>query len=268
MPNRLTLAEMARQVRERRLSPVELVDAHLAAIERENPRLNAFISIYADEARAEARRKENQEPVGPLHGVPITIKDSFDIAGKPTTGGSTLRRDAIAGEDSVSVARLRRAGAIILGKTNLPEFLLNYESDNNLIGRTTSDVQLSLKEKIVETPRKANMGWAPDLEKYLRKDKAGDTIIRLPLRFLRINNDVAVWAAPLELFCEIAMTVRNQSPFPYTFYFGYSNGWLGYMPTKAEFTHGGYEPSVSPYTPQVEDDVLRTVVSYLQGSVR
>ena len=139
---------------------------------------------------------------------------------------------------------------------------------NDLIGGATSDVRFSLGEQIVETPRKANMGWAPDLEKYIRKNNEGETIIRLPLRFLRINNDVAIWAAPLELFCEIAMQARELSPFPYTFYFGYCNGWLGYMPTKAEFPHGGYEPSVSPYTPRVEDDVLRTVVSYWQGSGR
>jgi len=139
---------------------------------------------------------------------------------------------------------------------------------NDLIGRTTSDVRLSVGEQILETPRKTNMGWAPDLDKYIRTTNAGETIVRLPIRFLQVNDDVAIWAAPLELFCEIAMRVRNLSPFPYTFYFGYCNGWLGYMPTKAEFTHGGYEPSVSPYTVQAEDDVVRAVVSYWQGSAR
>jgi hypothetical protein len=139
---------------------------------------------------------------------------------------------------------------------------------NDLIGRTTSDVRLSVGEQILETPRKTNMGWAPDLGKYIRSTNAGETIVRLPIRFLQINDDVAIWAAPLELFCEIAMRVRNLSPFPYTFYFGYCNGWLGYMPTKAEFAHGGYEPSVSPYTVQAEDDVVRAVVSHLQGSTR
>ena len=129
---------MARQIRERRLSPVELVEAHLGQIERQNPRLNAFIEVYRDEARSTAREREGESPRGPLHGVPITIKDSFDIAGKPTTGGSTLRRAAVAVEDAVSVARLKHAGAVILGKTNLPEFLLNYESDNHLIGRTSN----------------------------------------------------------------------------------------------------------------------------------
>ena len=139
---------------------------------------------------------------------------------------------------------------------------------NDLIGRTTSDVRLSAGEQVLETPRKTNMAWAPDLGNYIRSTKAGETIVRLPIRFLRINDDVVIWAAPLELFCEIAMRVRNLSPFPYTFYFGYCNGWLGYMPTKAEFAHGGYEPSVSPFTVQAEDDVLRAVVSYLQASTR
>jgi len=139
---------------------------------------------------------------------------------------------------------------------------------NERIGATTPDVRLLAGEQIVETPRKANMGWAPDLGNYLRKADAGETVVRLPLRFLRINDDIAIWSAPLELFCEIAMRVRNLSPFPYTFYFGYANGWLGYMPTKAEFPYGGYEPSVSPYTERAEEDVVRTVLSYLQGSVR
>lgn len=137
---------------------------------------------------------------------------------------------------------------------------------NDLIGRTTSDVRLSVGEQILETPRKTNMAWAPDLGNYIRSTRAGETVVRLPIRFLRINDDVVIWAAPLELFCEVAMRVRSLSPFPYTFYFGYCNGWLGYMPTKAEFAHGGYEPSVSPFTVQAEDDVVRAVVSYLQGA--
>jgi len=136
---------------------------------------------------------------------------------------------------------------------------------NDRIGRTTSTVRLAAGEQIVETPRKANMGWAPDLEKYLRQTDAGETVVRLPIRYLRVNDDLAIWAAPLELFCEIALRVRSLSPYPYTFYFGYCNGWLGYMPTAAEFSYGGYEPGVSPYTPKAEDDVVRTVVGYLQG---
>jgi neutral ceramidase len=139
---------------------------------------------------------------------------------------------------------------------------------NQRIGTTTSDVRLSLGRQVVETPRKAGMGWAPDLGVYLGASSTGESVVRLPVRFLQINNDVAIWSAPLELFCEIAIKIRNLSPFPYTFYYGYCNGWLGYMPTQAEFARGGYEPSVSPYTAQAEEDLTRTVVAYLQGRVR
>ena len=139
---------------------------------------------------------------------------------------------------------------------------------NQAIGPTTTDVKLSLGRQVVETPRKPGMGWAGDLGAYLRMTNTGEAVVRVPIRFLRINNDVAIWSAPLELFCEIAMKIRSLSPFPYTFYYGYCNGWLGYMPTKAEVAHGGYEPSVSPYTGRAEEDLARSVVAYLQGIVR
>jgi hypothetical protein len=139
---------------------------------------------------------------------------------------------------------------------------------NAHLGPTTAEVELTLGERIVETPRKGGIGWAPDLGNYLRTTSAGATMVRLPVRFLRINNDIAVWAAPLELFCEIAIAVRNQSPFPFTFYFGYCNGWLGYLPTKAEFAHGGYESEVSPYTDAGGEDLSHAVLTYLAGEVR
>jgi hypothetical protein len=93
-------------------------------------------------------------------------------------------------------------------------------------------------------------------------------MIRLPVWFLRIDKDIAIWAAPLELFCEIAMDVRNRSPFPYTFYFGYANGSLGYLPTRAEFPRGGYEPGVSPFTEQGGEDLANAVLNYLNGWAR
>lgn len=138
----------------------------------------------------------------------------------------------------------------------------------HLMGPATADVRLSLGATTVETPRKAGMGWAKDLGNYTRTTSTGETMVLLPIRFLRINNDIAIWSAPVELFCEIAMQVRNLSPFPDTFYFGYANGWLGYLPTKAEFAYGGYEPKTSPFTDQAEGDLTRAVVTYLQGQVR
>src|SRR6266849_10023807 len=138
MLHSLPLLEMASLVRSGGVSSLDLVEAHLAQIERRNPHLNAFTMVLADQARESARRADQGLKTGPLHGVPLTIKDSFDVAGLPTRLGSYFAPEAPAAEDSAVVARLRRAGAIILGKTNTPEFLKSYETDNFLTGRTNN----------------------------------------------------------------------------------------------------------------------------------
>jgi len=138
MPNKFTLAQMAAEVRSGRISSLELVEAHLRQIERLNPELNAFVSVFADQARAAARAAEGPRERGRLDGVPVTIKDSFDVQGQPTLCGSRLRIGHRAAEDATAVARLRAAGAIVLGKTNCPESLYNYEADNYITGRTNS----------------------------------------------------------------------------------------------------------------------------------
>lgn len=117
-------------------SPRELVDAHLERIAAANPRINAFVSIFADEARAQADRTDARGK--PLAGIPVTVKDSFDVAGHPTLCGSRFRLGHRASHDATAVARLRAAGAIILGKTNTPEFLAMYETDNHITGRTNN----------------------------------------------------------------------------------------------------------------------------------
>jgi neutral ceramidase len=81
-------------------------------------------------------------------------------------------------------------------------------------------------------------------------------------------NDTAIWAAPVELFGEIAIDVRNHSPFPHTFYFGYTNGWFGYLPTARAIAEGGYEPQTSPFTAAAEGDLTRQIVTFLQGAER
>src|SRR5438270_241352 len=134
MPHRLTLRAMAEHVRAGKLSPGELVDAHLNQIDRLNPKLNAFVRILREEARAAAK----SAPAGPLHGVPVTVKDSFDMAGLPTTCGSRFFQDLRAAHDATAVARLKQAGAIVIGKTNTPEFLASYETDNHVTGRTNN----------------------------------------------------------------------------------------------------------------------------------
>jgi neutral ceramidase len=139
---------------------------------------------------------------------------------------------------------------------------------NRLISSTTNEVILNTGTIVVETPRKAGMNWPSDLNDYTRTTKAGDLMVKLPVHFLNINEDIAIWSAPLELFCEISNEIRDRSPFPFTFYFGLTNGWLGYMLPESEFKHGGYEPEVSPYTPDAARDLTEAVVTYLQGEMR
>ena len=138
MLNRLTLAAMSDGIRQRRFSAVELVDAHLAEIVRVDPELHAFVLTFPQEARAAAIDADNSPVKGPLHGIPVTVKDSFDIRDLPTLCGSRSRLQHRATEDSSVVRRLRDAGAVILGKTNCPEFLINYETDNAITGWTAN----------------------------------------------------------------------------------------------------------------------------------
>ncbi len=133
---------MAAMVRDRIVSPTELLEAHLREIEKQNPRINAFVEVFAERARREARALEKGEPRGLLHGVPVTVKDSFDVEGSPTRAGSRLRSSQPASADATAVARLREQGAIILGKTNTPELLASYETDNFLTGRTNHPLDL------------------------------------------------------------------------------------------------------------------------------
>jgi amidase len=138
----LRAVEMARQIREKKISPVELVHAHLAKIERLNPKLNAYVQVDAERARREASNAESAirtgKTLGPLHGVPISIKSSIEVAGMRCESGTRLRKGLVAAKDAPLVARLRAAGAIVLGVTNTPELLMAWETDNLLYGRTNS----------------------------------------------------------------------------------------------------------------------------------
>lgn len=122
----LTIAEAAPLIERKELSPVELMDACLARIEAMEPRLNAFITVLADQARADARTAADAiargEYRGPLHGVPIALKDIFDVAGVKTTAASSILAGNVADSDSDAAERLRAAGAVIIGKLNLHEF--------------------------------------------------------------------------------------------------------------------------------------------------
>ena len=123
---RLSIGEAAELVRKKRVSPVDLTQACLAQIDKLNPALNAFITVTAESALAQAREAETEVQRGkwrgPLHGIPIALKDLFDTAGVKTTGGSELYKDRVPAQDAEVVRRLKAAGAVILGKQNMHEF--------------------------------------------------------------------------------------------------------------------------------------------------
>jgi amidase len=141
----LSLTEQSTLLRSKKLSPLELLDHHLARISKLNPSLNAFVSIAESEspATAQALEKIPADQQGPLHGIPISIKSSFEVKGWRAECGSQLRKNYISSEDAVLVQRLRAAGAIPIGSTNVPEFLMAYETDNLLYGRTNNPWDLS-----------------------------------------------------------------------------------------------------------------------------
>jgi amidase len=124
------------------LQPTDVTEAHIAQIERLNPTLNAILHFDAEEVRAQARRLEQAAgagaPRGPLWGLPLTVKSSLSVAGKLSETGSLLHRGHASTQDAELVKRLRAAGAVLLGVTNCPEFLMAYETDNRLYGRTVN----------------------------------------------------------------------------------------------------------------------------------
>jgi Asp-tRNA(Asn)/Glu-tRNA(Gln) amidotransferase A subunit family amidase len=139
--NDLVLQSATRQLellRTGKLSVAELAEAHIRQIERLNPQLNAFADFDAERVRGEARRLDESPATGPLHGLPVTVKSSISTAGYRCEIGSLLHKGEIPTEDAVVVARLRAAGALILGTTNCPEFLMAYETANLLHGRTNN----------------------------------------------------------------------------------------------------------------------------------
>src|SRR5215207_7731919 len=119
-------------------SAADLVEASLAAIAERGARTNAFILVDADGARAAARAVDHERERGidrgPLHGMPISIKDLIDIAGQPTTAASKVRAGHVAKTDATVVKRLREAGAVLIGKTNLHEFALGTTSEESAFG--------------------------------------------------------------------------------------------------------------------------------------
>jgi amidase len=137
---RKSARELARLIRTRAVSPVEVLDAYLTVIAALNPKLNAIVTLAAEQARDAAKRAETAvrkgETLGPLHGLPIGVKDVTPTAGIRTTFGSPLFKDFVPAEDAEAVRRLKAAGAIVLAKTNTPEFAAGANTTNALFGPT------------------------------------------------------------------------------------------------------------------------------------
>ena len=137
-----TAMELAAAIRTRRLSAAELVELYLSRIEKYNPVINAVCTLDASGARARAKQADlalaRGEAWGALHGVPMTIKDALETAGLRTTGGHPPLKDYVPERDATAVARLRAAGAILLGKSNVPPLSADYRADNPIFGRTNN----------------------------------------------------------------------------------------------------------------------------------
>lgn len=132
--------ELAGMIRAKEVSSREVIDVHLDRIEDVNPTVNAIVDILASSARAAADRADRAiaagAPLGPLHGVPVTVKQNVDVAGTATTLGLTAFKDALAPCDGPPVERLREAGAIVIGRTNMPDVALRWHTDSALAGAT------------------------------------------------------------------------------------------------------------------------------------
>ncbi|HSE18903.1 MAG TPA: amidase [Pyrinomonadaceae bacterium] len=177
------LRTIARLIQTREVSPVEVVEAHLERIARLNPELNAIVTLVPDvleRARAAEAAVMRGETVGPLHGVPLTIKDTIETAGLRTTSGSKMRVDYVPTIDAPAVARLKAAGAIILGKTNAAEMAMDYTADNPVFGRTNHPLNRNL------TPGGSSGGEAVAIATYMSPGGIGSDLagsVRIPAHF-------------------------------------------------------------------------------------
>jgi Asp-tRNA(Asn)/Glu-tRNA(Gln) amidotransferase A subunit family amidase len=179
-------SSLVRLIADRSVSPVEVMKAHLAVIAQVNPQLNAIVTLAPDlleqAARAEAADIRG-DALGPLHGLPVTVKDTIETAGLRTTSGSLMRADFVPASDAPAVRRLKEAGAIVLGKTNTAELAMEYTAENRVFGRTNHPLDASL------TPGGSSGGEAAAIASHmspcgLGTDLAGS--IRIPAHFCGI----------------------------------------------------------------------------------
>jgi len=181
-----SLSAIAKMIRKREVSPVEVAEAHLERIARLNPSLNAIVTVAPDvvqRARAAEAALLRGDDVGALHGVSVTIKDTIDTVGLRTTSGSKIRVDYVPETDAPAVARLKAAGAIVLGKTNAAEMAMDYNADNLVFGRTNHPLDPNL------TPGGSSGGEAVAIATCMSPGGIGSDLagsVRIPAHFCGI----------------------------------------------------------------------------------
>jgi amidase len=183
---RHSATRLAELIHGREVSPVEVIEAHLRRIEELNPALNAIVTLAPDalvRARAAEEAVMRGEPTGPLHGVPVTVKDTIETKGLRTTSGSLRRAEYVPEKDAQAVARLKAAGAILLGKTNMAEMAIDYRSDNPVFGRTSNP------HDVTRTPGGSSGGEAAAIAACLSPAGLGSDLmgsVRVPAHFCGI----------------------------------------------------------------------------------
>ena len=187
-------ASLAADLRERRIGCLELLEHFIARVERFNPDLNAIVVFDFERARERAREADaalaRGEVWGPLHGIPMTVKDSYDVAGLPTTWGVPELRDNVASTNAVAIDRLVGAGAVIFGKTNIPFNLADFQSYNDIYGTTNNPWDLD------RVPGGSSGGAAAALAAGLTGLEAGSDIggsIRNPAHYCGVYGHKATW---------------------------------------------------------------------------
>src|SRR5687768_13980751 len=182
-----SLTSLCRLIQTRSVSPVDVLEAHLQRIEQLNPALNAIVTLAPDAlkmAREAEKAIKRGDACGPLHGIPLTVKDTIETAGIRSTSGSVARANFVPERDDESVARLKLAGAIVLGKTNAAEMAMDYTADNPVFGRTNHPHDASL------TPGGSSGGEAAAIATFMSPGGIGSDLagsVRVPAHFCAIT---------------------------------------------------------------------------------
>ena len=190
----LDAVSLAKKIKQKEISSVEMLNHYVERMEKYNPEINAIIVTQLDKARARAQAADNAlakgEDWGPLHGLPMTVKESFDIEGLPTTWGDPVNKDNIADADAVACQRLQDAGAIIFGKTNVPIHLADFQSFNDVYGTTGNPHDLD------RTPGGSSGGSAAALVSGMTGLEMGSDIggsIRNPAHYCGVFGHKPTW---------------------------------------------------------------------------